>query len=227
MPGRTCIRSARAIWDSRNTERIDRTFIAPADYCQRECSVEIERRRIYSKIIEFFRNGSEWWRLRSEFQKGLSSPHHIRKFLSDSDSITKEFVAHIQATNVGANQVPDILPELSRLNLERMSNRYSFKLAIQSTFFQLFAIWHLTFGWRASRRRSASRIRSPTDSFKRPKTRTVACCLWTRDCRFGVTLKRQCIGNFERPKSISKGISPNSDPHNRYLHPLKCVHIFH
>lgn len=69
------------------------------------------------------RNGSEWWRLRSEFQKGLSSPHHIRKFLSDSDDITKEFVAYIQPTHAGQEEVPDILPELSRLNLERMEIR--------------------------------------------------------------------------------------------------------
>lgn len=68
----------------------------------------------------FHRNGSEWWRLRSEFQKGLSSPHHIRKFLSDSDNITKEFVTHIRSTDSTPDEVADILPELSRLNLERM-----------------------------------------------------------------------------------------------------------
>lgn len=59
------------------------------------------------------RNGREWWRLRSEFQKGLSSPANIREFLNDSDAITKEFVSQIQSSICD-----DFLPELSRLNLE-------------------------------------------------------------------------------------------------------------
>lgn len=66
-----------------------------------------------------FRNGPEWWRLRSEFQKGLSSPNHIRQFLNDSDQITKEFVSQIKpSTGTDAETVEDFLPELSRLNLE-------------------------------------------------------------------------------------------------------------
>lgn len=72
----------------------------------------------FSHFLDY-RNGNEWWRLRSEFQKGLSSPHHIRKFLSDSDGITREFVTHIRPTNnASVDEVPDILHELSRLNLE-------------------------------------------------------------------------------------------------------------
>lgn len=69
------------------------------------------------------RNGGEWWRLRSEFQKGLSSPNHVRQFLSDSDAITKQFVSHVQATCTNnPNEIEDFLPELSRLNLECKSN---------------------------------------------------------------------------------------------------------
>lgn len=63
----------------------------------------------------FFRNGSEWWRLRSEFQKGLSAPKHIRQFLNNADAITKDFVTQMQRRNV---ETMDFLPELSRLNLE-------------------------------------------------------------------------------------------------------------
>lgn len=66
-------------------------------------------------LIVVFRNGSEWWRLRSEFQKGLSAPKHIRQFLSNADAITREFVTQIQPKNI---ETEDFLPELSRLNLE-------------------------------------------------------------------------------------------------------------
>lgn len=66
-----------------------------------------------------YRNGSEWWRLRSEFQKGLSSPNHIRQFLSDADAITKQFVSQVQPNYTNnPNEIEDFLPELSRLNLE-------------------------------------------------------------------------------------------------------------
>lgn len=62
-------------------------------------------------------NGDEWWRLRSELQKGLSSPNHVKQFLSHSDVITKEFIVQIKPA-VAGEEVPDVLPELSRLNLE-------------------------------------------------------------------------------------------------------------
>lgn len=117
MPAQTCIRNVKVIWDWRNIAKIGHTFIAPADCYRREFTHGPKQSSKNS--ILFFRNGSEWWRLRSEFQKGLSSPHHTRKFLSDSDNITKEFVAHIRSTNATPDKVPDILPELSRLNLER------------------------------------------------------------------------------------------------------------
>lgn len=65
-------------------------------------------------------NGPEWWRIRSEFQKGLSSPTNVRSFLSDIDEITKEFTSNLDETLVDA-EVPDFLLILSRLNLERRS----------------------------------------------------------------------------------------------------------
>lgn len=65
-----------------------------------------------------FRNGDEWWRLRSELQKGLSSPTHVKQFLSQTDDITREFISHLNVTNPNET-VPDLLPELARLNLER------------------------------------------------------------------------------------------------------------
>lgn len=68
--------------------------------------------------MELFRNGREWWRLRSEFQKGLSSPGHIRQFLCNSDAITKEFVSQMKPRPHPTQDSDDFLPELSRLNLE-------------------------------------------------------------------------------------------------------------
>lgn len=75
----------------------------------------------------FRRNGREWWRLRSEFQKGLSAPNYIRQFLNDSDKITKEFVSQVQPT-VDSENVDDFLPELSRLNLECKLQHYTFDI---------------------------------------------------------------------------------------------------
>ncbi|XP_055318512.1 cytochrome P450 302a1, mitochondrial [Sitodiplosis mosellana] len=78
-----------------------------------------DRPHIYKHAGLLPTNGPEWWRLRSEFQKGLSSPSHIRQFLCDSDSITKEFIAQVEPTKTtDAELVEDFLPELSRLNLE-------------------------------------------------------------------------------------------------------------
>ncbi|XP_026472405.1 cytochrome P450 302a1, mitochondrial-like [Ctenocephalides felis] len=60
-------------------------------------------------------NGAEWWKLRSEFQKGLSAPHCARQFFKSADQITSEFCHHI---NEIASDCKDFLPEISRLNLE-------------------------------------------------------------------------------------------------------------
>lgn len=69
-------------------------------------------------ILSVFSNGPEWWRIRSEFQKGLSSPSNVRSFLSDTDDIIKEFANKLEDTQVD-EVVPDFLVILSRLNLER------------------------------------------------------------------------------------------------------------
>lgn len=59
------------------------------------------------------RNGEEWWNIRSELQKGLSSPQHVKCFLSNADQITREFIKEsVKDSN------KDFLEELSRLNLE-------------------------------------------------------------------------------------------------------------
>lgn len=60
-----------------------------------------------------YRNGPEWWRLRSELQKEVSAPKSVRSFLLEVDEVTKEFLQFIPK-----NENIDILPKLTRLNLE-------------------------------------------------------------------------------------------------------------
>ncbi|XP_023301139.2 cytochrome P450 302a1, mitochondrial [Lucilia cuprina] len=58
-------------------------------------------------------NGTEWWRLRSELQKEISAPKSVRSFLLEVDEVTKEFIDYVPK-----NENIDILPKLTRLNLE-------------------------------------------------------------------------------------------------------------
>lgn len=61
--------------------------------------------------------------MRSEFQKGLSSPKAVRSMLPDSEQIIREWLQHLDIQD--SLIIPDMLPELSRLNLER---KYCFAL---------------------------------------------------------------------------------------------------
>lgn len=92
------------------------------------------------------RNGPEWWRLRSEFQKGLSSPSNVRNFLPDTDNITNEFVSKIMDTSV-EKEVPDFMLMLLRLNLER---KFWIILAhhLGLNFFHIAVLCHLVFDVR-------------------------------------------------------------------------------
>lgn len=51
--------------------------------------------------------------MRSELQKELSAPKSVRSFLLEVDEVTKEFLQFIDT-----NKIVDILPKLTRLNLE-------------------------------------------------------------------------------------------------------------
>jgi len=60
------------------------------------------------------RNGTEWWRLRREFQKVLSKPRNVIDYLEDTDAVVQEFV------RLCSREKPDdFLPLFSRLFLER------------------------------------------------------------------------------------------------------------
>lgn len=60
-------------------------------------------------------NGQEWYGLRSELQKGLSSPANVKAFLATADSVVREF---LDDRLKDFSFVPDFLGDLERLNLE-------------------------------------------------------------------------------------------------------------
>ncbi|XP_069674486.1 cytochrome P450 302a1, mitochondrial [Periplaneta americana] len=71
-------------------------------------------------------NGPEWWRLRSEFQRGLSRPQKVKSYLPQTDQIIQEFVDQLED-----RQCQDFLPELSRLFLE-LSGLVAFDIRLGS-----------------------------------------------------------------------------------------------
>ncbi|XP_053688672.1 cytochrome P450 302a1, mitochondrial isoform X2 [Sabethes cyaneus] len=62
-------------------------------------------------------NGIEWWKIRSELQKGLSSPQSVRNFLPLTDKVTQEFIYRLKP-NEKDDDVADFMPAISRLSLE-------------------------------------------------------------------------------------------------------------
>lgn len=58
-------------------------------------------------------------RLRSVFQKGLSSPASVLNFLPSSNDAVQEWLERIEKLSKKSENV-DYLPELSRLFLERI-----------------------------------------------------------------------------------------------------------
>jgi hypothetical protein len=71
-------------------------------------------------IIFFFciRNGPEWWRIRSEFQQGLSRPQSVKLYLPQTDQVIQVFIDHINTWTQSVEKYQDFLDELSRLYLE-------------------------------------------------------------------------------------------------------------
>lgn len=65
-----------------------------------------------------FSNGEEWWKIRSELQKGLASPKNVRNFLPQADEIVKEFVEQLPRRFDARQEIRETLDEISRLNLE-------------------------------------------------------------------------------------------------------------
>jgi hypothetical protein len=69
-------------------------------------------------VIFYIRNGPEWWRLRSEFQQGLSRPQSVKLYLPQIDQVIQDFIDHIITWTQSAGKYQDFLEELSRLYLE-------------------------------------------------------------------------------------------------------------
>uniref|UniRef100_A0A6E8VP05 Cytochrome P450 n=1 Tax=Anopheles coluzzii TaxID=1518534 RepID=A0A6E8VP05_ANOCL len=100
----------------------DRT---PGMYPSRRSHTALEKYRkdrpnVYRTAGLLPTNGAEWWKIRSELQKGLSSPQNVRNFLPATDKITKEFVTRLRAQMEPGKSIliEDFMPLVSRLNLE-------------------------------------------------------------------------------------------------------------
>ncbi|XP_020289408.1 cytochrome P450 302a1, mitochondrial isoform X2 [Pseudomyrmex gracilis] len=71
-----------------------------------------DRSSIYNSGGLLCTNGTEWWRIRREFQKGLSKPRNIANYLEDTDAVVQEFVRLC-----AREKTDDLQPLLSRLFL--------------------------------------------------------------------------------------------------------------
>ncbi|KAJ8909504.1 hypothetical protein NQ315_002450 [Exocentrus adspersus] len=76
----------------------------------------LDRPNIYNSGGLLPTNGPEWFRIRTVFQKGLSSPSSVKNYLKDADTITREWLTGIEKLN--SKPSVDYLDELSRLFLE-------------------------------------------------------------------------------------------------------------
>ncbi|CAH0558339.1 unnamed protein product [Brassicogethes aeneus] len=103
-----------------NPRDIEAMFRYEGKYPQRRSHLALEKYRldrpnVYNSGGLLPTNGAEWMRIRSVFQKGLSSPQSVENFLNSTDDIVQEWLSNIM--NV-VNENEDFLPELSRLFLE-------------------------------------------------------------------------------------------------------------
>ncbi|XP_018371856.1 PREDICTED: cytochrome P450 302a1, mitochondrial-like [Trachymyrmex cornetzi] len=73
-----------------------------------------DRSNVYNSGGLLPTNGTEWWRLRREFQKVLSKPRNVIDYLEDTDAVVQEFV------QLCSSEKPpnDFLPLFSHLFLE-------------------------------------------------------------------------------------------------------------
>ncbi|KAL6423541.1 hypothetical protein ACFW04_010238 [Cataglyphis niger] len=85
-----------------------------------------DRSNIYNNGGLIATNGSEWWRLRREFQKVLSKPQNVIDYLEDTDLVVQEFVRLCSH-----EKTDDFLPLFSRLFLE-LTCLVAFDIRMQS-----------------------------------------------------------------------------------------------
>nr|AGT57842.1 cytochrome P450 302a1 [Leptinotarsa decemlineata] len=100
---------------------IETMFRNEGKYPQRRSHLALEKYRldkpaVYNSGGLLPTNGSEWFRIRSIFQRGLSSPQSVKKFLGDTDEVIREWIVSLE--EISSKPGLDYLPELSRLFLE-------------------------------------------------------------------------------------------------------------
>ncbi|PNF31552.1 Cytochrome P450 302a1, mitochondrial [Cryptotermes secundus] len=102
---------------------IEQVFRNEGRYPERRSHLALQKYRndhpnIYNSGGLLPTNGPEWWRLRSEFQQGLSRPQSVRLYLPQTDKIIQEFIDHLKIWTKSAGKYHDFSDELSRLLLE-------------------------------------------------------------------------------------------------------------
>ncbi|KAG5863274.1 hypothetical protein JTB14_027897 [Gonioctena quinquepunctata] len=100
---------------------IETMFRHEGKYPQRRSHLALEKYRldkptVYNSGGLLPTNGPEWFRIRSVFQRGLSSPQSAKKFLEGSDEVIQEWLNMVAEISVTPDL--DYLPEISRLFLE-------------------------------------------------------------------------------------------------------------
>ncbi|KAK6631282.1 hypothetical protein RUM44_005808 [Polyplax serrata] len=101
-------------------EDIQELFRTEGRYPQRRSHLAIDHyrksvRHLYNNGGLLPTNGPEWHRLRTTFQKGLSSLHNVRSYLPCVNEVVDDFVQYV-AEKRRSNE--DFLPQLSRAFLE-------------------------------------------------------------------------------------------------------------
>ncbi|KAJ9574193.1 hypothetical protein L9F63_008449 [Diploptera punctata] len=118
-----------------NPDDIEKVFRNEGRYPERRSHLALQKYRldrpeIYNTGGLLPTNGPEWWRLRSEFQHGLSRPKNVRSYLPQTDEIILEFINHVKRWPVSADQ-KDFSSELSRLFLE-LTGIVAFDIRLES-----------------------------------------------------------------------------------------------
>ena len=105
------------------------------------------------RSVEITRNGPDWFKQRSIFQKDLSQLKSVQNFASETNDIVREWLHRIQS--ISGNSRVDYLPELSRLFLERELNCNVKVFVVKNdNELQLPAPPYLIFVWTVSQSRS-------------------------------------------------------------------------
>lgn len=102
-------------------EDIEVLFRTEGKYPQRRSHLALEKYRldrpnVYNTGGLLPTNGPEWFRIRSVFQKGLSSPTSVQNFLPGANDVVQEWLDQIADVETDAKN--DYLPHISRLFLE-------------------------------------------------------------------------------------------------------------